>query len=147
MPFAFNKPLWELGRKIEDAILPELNKAFECNFERNENDIFDIFDFKDENEKKIVEVKGRRIASTQYKDTIITTSKITNGFQAIDQGYKVFLVFVFTDKALYHELKEDDSFECKLTGTNCIQHYMIPIANLKEFDYEECEPEEIISEE
>ena len=102
---------------------------------------------KDENEKKIVEVKGRRIASTQYKDTIITTSKITNGFQAIDQGYKVFLVFVFTDKAMYHELKEDDSFECKLTGTNCIQHYMIPIANLKEFDYEECEPEEIISEE
>ena len=127
MPFAFNKPLWELGRKIEDAILPELNKAFECNFE-----------------KKIVEVKGRRIASTQYKDTIITTSKITNGFQAIDQGYRVFLVFVFTDKAMYHELKEDDSFECKLTGTNCIQHYMIPIADLKEFTDE---PEEIKSQE
>jgi len=89
-------------------------------------------------------VKGRRIASTQYKETIITTSKITNGFQAIDQGYRVFLVFVFTDKAMYHELKEDDSFQVKLTGTNCIQHYMIPIENLKEFTEE---PEEIISEE
>ena len=144
MPFAFNKSLWELGRKIEDEILPELNKVFECNFERNENDIFDIFDFKDEKEKKIVEVKGRRITSTQYKETIITASKVMNGFQEIDKGYKVFLVFVFTDKAMYHELKEDDSFPCKFTGTNCIEHYLIPIEKLKDFVDE---PEEIKSQE
>ena len=132
MPFAFNETLWKLGRKIEDDILPELNKAFECNFERNENDIFDIFDFKDDEKKKIVEVKGRRIASTQFEETIITASKVTEGFQALDKGYRVFLVFVFTDKALYHELKEEDGFTCKFTGTNCIEHYLIPIKDLKE---------------
>ena len=49
----FNKVLWELGRKIEDTSLPILNKQFDCNFERNENDIFDILDFKDDDKKKI----------------------------------------------------------------------------------------------
>ena len=31
-----------------------------------------------------------------------------------------------------YELKEDDSFECKYTGTNCIQHYLIPIDRCEE---------------
>ena len=132
MPFEFNKKLWELGRKIEDETLPELNEYFECNFERNENDIFDVFDFKDEEKKIVVEVKGRRNTSTEYEDTIITASKITAGYQAIETGYKVYFVFAFTDKLLYIELKEDSSFKCKFTGTNCIRHYLIPVKDLQE---------------
>ena len=132
MPFKFNEELWKVGRKIEDDALPVLNEYFECNFERNENDIFDIFDFKDEEKKMIVEVKGRRIPSTQYKETIITASKITEGYRAIEDGWKVYFLFVFTDKSGYFELKEDSSFKCKLTGTNCIQHYLIPVEDLKE---------------
>ena len=27
--FAFNKELWEAGRRVEDAALPELNKYFD----------------------------------------------------------------------------------------------------------------------
>ena len=133
MPFEFNKKLWELGRKIEDETLPELNEYFECNFERNENDIFDVFDFKDEEKKIVVEVKGRRNTSTQYEDTIITANKVTAGYQAIESGYKVYFVFAFTDKLLYIELKEDSSFKCKFTGTNCIRHYLIPVKDLQEF--------------
>ena len=133
----FNKVLWELGRKIEDTSLPILNKQFDCNFERNENDIWDVLDFKDHDKKIIVEVKGRRIPSTQYKETIITASKITAGFQSIDQGFKVFLVFVFTDKMMYIELLENSEFQVKFTGTNCIQHYMIPIKDLIEIKQEE----------
>tara|TARA_R110000824_G_scaffold242953_1_gene431599 strand:- start:67 stop:486 length:420 start_codon:yes stop_codon:yes gene_type:complete len=136
MPFKFNEELWKVGRKIEDDALPVLNDFFECNFERNENDIFDIFDFKDEEKKMIVEVKGRRIPSTQYKETIITASKITSGFRAIEDGWKVYFLFVFTDKSGFFELKEDASFKCKLTGTNCIQHYLIPVEDLKELDKE-----------
>ena len=132
MPFKFNEELWKVGRKIEDDALPVLNDFFECNFERNENDIFDLFDFKDEEKKMIVEVKGRRIPSTQYKETIITASKITEGYRAIEDGWKVYFLFVFTDKSGYFELKEDSSFKCKLTGTNCIQHYLIPVEDLKE---------------
>ena len=48
MPFTFNQELWELGRKIEDKTLPLINNHYNCNFERNENDIFDILDFKDD---------------------------------------------------------------------------------------------------
>tara|TARA_R110000823_G_scaffold270143_1_gene389810 strand:- start:22 stop:426 length:405 start_codon:yes stop_codon:yes gene_type:complete len=132
MPFEFNKTLWELGRKIEDETLPELNEYFECNFERNENDIFDVFDFKDEEKKIVVEVKGRRNISTEYEDTIITASKVTAGYQAIEGGYKVYFVFAFTDKSMFIELKEDSSFKCKFTGTNCIRHYLIPVKDLQE---------------
>tara|TARA_R100001594_G_scaffold107206_1_gene141781 strand:+ start:646 stop:1092 length:447 start_codon:yes stop_codon:yes gene_type:complete len=138
MPFEFNKNLWEYGRKIEDMALPIANKLFDCDFKRNDNDIFDILDFRDEDKKVIVEVKGRKIPSTQYTDTIITASKVTAGFHEIENGYKVYFIFVFKDKMFQYELKEDASFECKFTGTNCIQHYMIPVKQLIEItDFEE----------
>ena len=35
------------------------------------------------------------------------------------------------------ELKEDCSFKVKFTGTNCIRHYMIPVADLEDFEDEE----------
>ena len=41
MPFKFNETLWKLGQKIEDDTLPLINKHYECDFKRNENDIFD----------------------------------------------------------------------------------------------------------
>lgn len=145
--FAFNKELWEAGRKIEDAALPQLNKYFKTDFKRNENDIFDILDFKDVNAKIIVEVKGRRNSSDAYEDTIITASKVMAGHQAIDEGYRVYFLFVFSDCSKIMELKEDSSFKVKYTGSNCIQHYMIPVAELDDFvplidDEFEPEPEE-----
>ena len=140
--FAFDKKLWDAGREIEDAALPELNKYFKTNFKRNENDIFDIFDLKDEEEKIIVEVKGRFNTHDKYEDTIITASKVMAGQQAIDDGYKVFFLFVFTDCSKIMELKEDSSFKVKFTGTNCIKHYMIPVAELDDFENID-NPEEI----
>ena len=139
MPFKFNKTLWEFGRNIEDDVLPIANKLYDCDFKRNENNIFDIIDFKDENKKIVVEVKGRKIPSTQYTDTIVTASKITEGYHLIDQGYKVYFIFVFTDKMFQYELKEDVSFDCRFTGTNCIKHYMIPVADLQEVEYKKFE--------
>lgn len=140
MPFAFNKELWNYGRDIEDKVLPIANELFGCDFKRNENDIYDILDFKDDEQKKIVEVKGRKIPSTQYTDTIITASKITEGYHKIEEGYKVFFIFVFTDKMFQYELLEDTAFDCRYTGTNCIKHYMIPVANLTEIKEEDEDP-------
>ena len=137
MPFKFNQEFWDIGRKIEDTTLPLINEHYECNFQRNENDIFDILDFKDDDKKKIVEIKGRRIPSTKYTDTIITASKVTAGFQKVEDGYRVFFVFVFTDKIFEFELKEDAEFKCKYTGTNCIKHYLIPIDELIEIKEQE----------
>ena len=134
MPFKFDQELWNIGKKIEDETLPLINKYYECDFKRNENDIYDILDFKDENTKKIVEIKGRRIESTKYEDTIITASKVNEGLNKVEDGYRVFFVFVFTDKIYEMELQKDQEFKCRFTGTNCIQHYLIPIKDLKEID-------------
>ncbi len=137
MYFPFNKQLWEYGRKVEDMALPIINRLYECDFKRNDNDIYDILDFRDEEKKKIVEVKGRRILSTKFDKTIITASKITAGFMEIDDGYEVYLVFVFLDKMYRYQLLEDAAFECKYTGTNCIQHYLIPISDMTEITEDE----------
>tara|TARA_R110000787_G_scaffold96754_1_gene200251 strand:- start:221 stop:649 length:429 start_codon:yes stop_codon:yes gene_type:complete len=137
MPFKFNKELWTIGQKIEDEALPKLNKYFKTDLQRDENNIWDILDFRDENNKVIVEVKGRLIPSTQYDDTIITASKVMAGHQAIDEGYKVYFLFVFTDKSMIIELTEEQSFKVRFTGTNCIKHYCIPITELKDFDPDE----------
>ena len=147
MPFKFNQELWKLGQKIEDDTLPIINKHYGCDFKRNENDIFDILDFKDDVNKKIVEIKGRRIPSTQYEDTIITASKVTEGYMKIDQGYRVFFVFVFSDKTMEIELKEDSEFKVRFTGTNCIKHHCIPIANLTEINNDDSSEEEDSSDE
>jgi len=132
MPFKFNEELWKYGQEIEDRVMPIVNQIFNCDFKKNENDKFDILDFKDQNNKIIVEVKGRKVKSTQWDKTLVTASKVTEGFHQIDQGYRVFFVFAFTDKLMKYELKEDDSFECKITGTNCIQHYLIPVSKCEE---------------
>ena len=137
MPFEFNAKLWNIGREIEDEALPKLNQYFDCELKRDDTDIWDILDFRDDEKKIIVEVKGRLIPSTQYKETIITASKIMAGFQAIDQDYKVYFLFVFTDKSMIIELKGDSSFQVRFTGTNCIKHYCIPVSELKDFDPEE----------
>ena len=81
----FNRKLWELGRKIEDEIKPDIDKFFDCDFYRKDN-IFDILDFHDDNKKVIVEVKGRTCKSTQYKDNIITCGNITEGVMESEKG-------------------------------------------------------------
>jgi len=145
MPIIFNKELWEYGRKIEDITLPIVNKLYDCDFKRNDNDIYDILDFRDEDKKKIVEVKGRRILSTKFDKTLISAGKITAGLMEIDQGYEVYLIFAFLDKMYRYQLLEDSAFECSYVGSNCIQHYLIPISDMTEITEEEIkdsEPEE-----
>tara|TARA_R100001369_G_C3186420_1_gene142685 strand:- start:54 stop:476 length:423 start_codon:yes stop_codon:yes gene_type:complete len=130
---SFNNTLWNIGRQIEDELLPKINSAFNSDFKRSE-DIFDILDFKDDETKRVVEVKGRRISSNQFADTIITVGKLTEGLMKIELGYQVYYFFVFTDKTLYYKLDPDFEFNVKLTGTNHIPHYLIPINELIEFD-------------
>ena len=108
-------------------------KYFEADFKRN-NDIFDILDFHDNNKKIICEVKGRRNTHDKYDTTIITTSKINEAYMKIEKGYRVYLIFVFTDKTMSIEITKDFSFPVKLTGSNQIEHYLIPIKDLQEID-------------
>ena len=130
-----NRELWNLGRQIEDEIKPSLDEFFGCSFERSD-DIFDVLDFHDTNNKKIVEVKGRRIPSDQFPTTIITCGKITEGLMRMetDAELEIYYFFVFTDKTLYFKLDpENCNYKMKYTGTNHIPHFLIPITDLTEF--------------
>tara|TARA_R110000787_G_scaffold146480_1_gene260208 strand:- start:801 stop:1235 length:435 start_codon:yes stop_codon:yes gene_type:complete len=137
MPFKFNKELWDIGQTIEDRTLPLINKYFGADFKRAENNIWDILDFHDEDKKIICEIKGRRIKSTDYKETIITCNKLHEAFVKIELGYTVYLVFVFLDKTLGIQIDKDKEFNCCLTGTNYIKHYLIPIEDLEEIKEDE----------
>ena len=55
----------------------------------------------------------------------------------MDDDWKVYYVFVFTDKVLYTKLTEDTSWKVKITGTFSIEHFLIPVAELKELSKEE----------
>jgi hypothetical protein len=131
MPGVFNKPLWDLGRRIEDTTLPIINRYFNADFKRDEN-IFDILDFHDVNKKIICEIKGRTTNSYQYRETIIPYNKVVEGHKRIEQGYRVFFIFVFKDKTMEIELKKNTYFEVKLTGTHNVEHALIPVKDLLE---------------
>tara|TARA_R110000822_G_scaffold27223_1_gene81469 strand:- start:1747 stop:2145 length:399 start_codon:yes stop_codon:yes gene_type:complete len=131
--FPFNKQLWKFGQQIEDDTLPVLNKVFDANFKRND-DIWDILDFHDNDKKIICEIKGRKINHNQYNDTIIPMNKVHKGFKKIDEGFKVYFIFVFLDKTMYCEVNDDLDYSVKLTGTNFIEHALIKIDDLTEFN-------------
>ena len=129
----FNKVLWEIGKQTEDALKPDIDKFFDCDFYRSD-DKFDVLDFHDDNNKVIVEVKGRKCSSTAWKETILTCGKITEGLMEVEKGYDVYIFFVFTDKTMYIKLDPDNcDWDIKRTGTRHIPHYMIPVSELTEF--------------
>ena len=136
----FNKTLWTLGNKIEDEIKPHLEEFLGKELFRGD-DIFDIMDFKSKDEKLVVEIKGRRVKSTDYDTTIITCGKIIEAEKLMDIGsteneeVKVYLFFVYTDCVKYIQLpKERPDWDCKHTGTNHIPHFLIPVNELMDFE-------------
>jgi len=145
----FNKVLWEIGKKTEDELKPDIDKFFGCDFYRND-DKFDVLDFHDDNNKVIVEVKGRGCRSNQWKETILTCGKITEGLMEVEKGYDVYIFFVFTDKTKYLKLETDKcNWDIKRTGTRYIPHYLIPVDELIDFDRDdllEQEPQTDLSE-
>ena len=129
--FAFNKKLYDMGVKIEEEVKPVLNNIFDADFKKKD-DMWDILDFYDENKKIICEIKGRSINHNTFDDTIIPMNKVHKSFMKVDEGYKVYFVFVFKDKTMYCEVKDDLNYNVKLTGTNYIEHACIPVSSLKD---------------
>tara|TARA_R100001591_G_C4330902_1_gene178060 strand:+ start:693 stop:1136 length:444 start_codon:yes stop_codon:yes gene_type:complete len=132
----FNKQLWTLGNKIEDELKPHLEEFLGEELFRSD-DIYDIMDFKSKDNKLVVEIKGRRVSSTQYETTLLTCGKVIEAekLMCIDEDTKVYVFFVFTDCVKYIQLpKERPNWNCKRTGTNHIPHFLIPITELIEFE-------------
>ena len=94
----FNKQLWTLGNKIEDELKPHLEEFLGEELFRSD-DIYDIMDFKSKDNKLVVEIKGRRVSSTQYETTLLTCGKVIEAEKLMDieEDTKVYVFFVFTE--------------------------------------------------
>jgi len=135
--FDFNHKLHDLGIKIENELKPHLNELFDTEFNKRSTNVFDVMDFISKDGKIVIEVKGRTCSSTQYKDTIITCNKVREADALMEQDpeVEVYFFFVYTDKTKYIKVpKEDRDWKVKLTGTWNIEHYLIPVDELKDVD-------------
>ena len=92
----------KFGDKKENSLIPQLNKYFKCNVIKTEP--FYQFDFIDKELKLLFELKSRRNTKHQYYDTMVGANKVKEGYKMIQQGYKVYFVFGFTDYISAYEL-------------------------------------------
>jgi len=94
------------GEKSEKLNLDILSKHFKCDEMKETVGYHNPYDFIDEKNKVIIELKSRRNTKEQYYDTMIGHNKILTGFKHIKNGYKVYLCFQFTNGLFYYQLDE-----------------------------------------
>jgi hypothetical protein len=122
------------GQKFENVNLEILSKYFKCDELMKTINSRDPFDYIDKKNKVIIELKARRNTKEKYYDTMIGHNKILSGFKHIQNGYKVYLCFQFTDGLFYYQLNEetyDKSFiraggRCDRGSFEINQYYYIP---------------------
>jgi len=95
----------KLGFKNEDVVKPKIEKFFNKKF--NTTGRYDPFDYFDDEKKIWIELKTRRVRKRQYDDTMIDISKVEYGLNKVNEGCRAFLMWSFTDKLCYYELKKD----------------------------------------
>jgi len=95
----------EFGDKKESSAIPLINKYFNSNVSKTSQ--YYEFDFIDTELKLLFELKSRRIEKNQFFDTMIGANKLTEGYKMINQGYKVYFLFGFTDYLSAFELTKD----------------------------------------
>jgi hypothetical protein len=146
--FQFNFYKWKKGRETENKIRPFMEKHFDCKFTREDDDldidsidplnpppqIFEKLDFRNDEKKIIVEIKGRDITSDKFYDTIITCGKVDEAKQKIEDGYDVYYIFAFKNKCKIVQQPKNVEWRTKITGTFQIPHYLIPIWTMKDFN-------------
>mgnify|MGYP003652468568 FL=1 len=143
--FQFNYYKWLEGRKTEDAMRPHIEKFFNCKFHRQDDglvidpknppiEVFDKLDFRNEEKKIIVEIKGRTCRAGQFYDTIITTGKIEEAKEDIKNGWSVYYLFKFRDIAKIIKQPDEVVWDTKITGTFHIPHYLIPVNSMDKFN-------------
>lgn len=95
----------EFGEKSEKLNINILSNFFNCNLVNTEGNR-NPFDFVDEEKKVFIELKSRRNTKDKYADTMVGTNKINTGFKHINNEYKVYFCFQFTDGLYYYQLDE-----------------------------------------
>lgn len=97
----------KFGFSNEDKLLEVFRKYFKSETLEKTKRKYDQYDYIDVDKKIIIELKSRRIRKLQYPDIMIGLNKIVEGFKHIENGYRVYLCWSFTDKLSHYELSED----------------------------------------
>ena len=102
-----------LGRMKEDYIIDVIKNHFNLN-KLNKLDVYNPFDFYNEEKDIYFELKARRLNHNTYKTTMIGYNKILEA-----QKYKtVYFIFSFNDGDYYYKFNKYDGFELAIGGRN-----------------------------
>ena len=69
---------------------------------------YNPFDFKNDEEGFLIELKSRRSRQDAYTETMVGYNKVQKGHAMIQRGYKVYFVFNYTDRVSFFELKNNN---------------------------------------
>ena len=105
------------GFKKEDKIQNILEKYFNVKLTKTET--FNEYDYINEEQKILIELKSRRNTKTKYYDTMIGHNKVITGLKKIiEENYKVYFCFNFTDYLCYFELTPNIELNIRSGGRN-----------------------------
>jgi hypothetical protein len=94
------------GLTSETNTKPILEKFFNKTIIKS-TDKYAILDFHTEDKKIYYELKTRNIHKTQYRDIMIGYNKIVRGFELIEKGCEIYLIWKFTNGLCYYKLDKD----------------------------------------
>ena len=120
----------EFGEQQEGLMKPLLESFFQTRLYKT-TDKYAEFDFHDPQKVLYIEVKSLQHTKYKYKHTMIGYNKIKNGQLKMRRGLRVFLVFNFSDKVCYYDLRKGirSSWAKDFKGTDYIY---IPISCLED---------------
>jgi len=95
----------QFGENSEKKNINILSDFFDCELKETDG-VRNAYDFIDEKQQIIIELKSRRNNIDKYPTTMVGTNKVVAGFKHIENGYKVFFAFQFIDGLFYYQLDD-----------------------------------------
>jgi hypothetical protein len=120
MNYYKNKDL-NYGLPKENEMLKYFNEYLNADLKLSDNK-YSAFDYIDNDNKIIVELKSRRVKKEKYYDVLVNKSKIDYGFDMIKKGYTVYIAWAFIDQLCIYKLSKK-SFSKKWIQLNYLGRY------------------------
>jgi hypothetical protein len=128
------------GLKQERIVKPKLEIYFKMPLKKTGDK--DVFDFINEENKVLIELKSRRNKKHKYPTTMIGNNKWEKSIEKLDEGWTIYYVFNFVDKLCHYKfLKENINKVKKGVGGRCdrgqneFKYYRyIPITHLENIE-------------
>ena len=102
----YKKENYDYGVIEEKKQIEIIEKHFNIKLNHKIDDRYCLYDYKSICKNIYLEIKSRRNTKLKYPDTMIGFNKIRFFKKKLEKNKKVILIFNFTDKICYYELKE-----------------------------------------